>query len=658
MKTGNKLFTFTVAIIFILSVVVYPLITHIPRAMASAPWTWTKYSGNVTLEDQPYIVDASVIIADNGTYQMWYTHGKRSLGLVEILNTVNNTFNQDIIDDITNLDLPGLLGHLGSVNVTELMTLLDDFSTVIGYATSSDGKAWTMQNSEVLAGPGSGSWYSVGNPSVIEADNGTYLMWYTHVLADRTQTQADLTTELPNMGTPGLRADGITNLLDGITTVINFATSEDGGVTWTPGVEALAGSSGGAWTSVGAPSVIQAANGTYQMWYTQVKTDLTTAYLASIDIDTFSISDLLAVIDGISTSIKYATSDDGVTWTEGVEVHAGDGAAWNSVADPSVIIADNGTYEMWYTRVNEDLTLANLRSIKNEIGGLADSFWAIVDAFISGDFLALLIELSGLSIDSLVDLLDSTGTVISYATSSDGLDWTVQDPQHLTGSSNGTWSGVAAPSVLLSDSTYEMWFTEGIPFISVNNFLDLGLGADLPIGYASYTSAPSQIVEISVVLQGTRLNETQWAIPLQAKFYTPNPSGLVPNPGDLIHSSNQTTVKSGSTATANFTPGIAPGTYDITVFSEHTMVNIYQDKVIAADYTFVDMGTLQEGDCNQNGFVNIADFFIFLPSFGKSPPNPAYNPLADFDRGGFVNIQDFFIFLPNFGDVGPFDVTP
>ncbi|MFC1940683.1 hypothetical protein ACFLXO_08410, partial [Chloroflexota bacterium] len=473
--TRKKFINCTVALILALSVFVYPLITHIPRAMASVPWTWTKYSGNVTLEDQPYVVDASIIKADNGTYQMWYTHGKRSLSVVEILNTLDATFPQAIIDDITNLDLPGLLGHMGSVNVTALMELLDDSSTVIGYATSSDGKAWTLQNSEVLAGPGSGFWYSVGNPSVIQADNGTYLMWYTHVLADRTQTQADLNSELPNMGTPGQRADALVNIFDGISTVINFATSEDG-ITWTPGIEALAGSSVGAWTSVGAPSVIQAANGTFQMWYTQVNTDLTTTYLNSIDIDTFTISDLLGVLDGISTSIKYATSDDGLTWTDGVEVLHGNGAAWNSVADPSVILADNGTYEMWYTRVNKDLTVTSLQSVKNEIGGLADSFWAIVDAFMEGNLLQLLIELSNLSIDSLVDLLDNTSTVIGYATSSDGLDWMEQDPNHLTGSSSGTWSSVAAPSVVRTDNTYEMWFTEGVPFISVDNFLALGLG--------------------------------------------------------------------------------------------------------------------------------------------------------------------------------------
>ncbi|MFC2051588.1 Ig-like domain-containing protein [Chloroflexota bacterium] len=166
------------------------------------------------------------------------------------------------------------------------------------------------------------------------------------------------------------------------------------------------------------------------------------------------------------------------------------------------------------------------------------------------------------------------------------------------------------------------------------------------------------VVEISVVLQGTRSSADHMAVPLQADFYTPNPSADKPNAVDLIYSENQTTVKTGTTtAAANFT-GVAPGTYDITVFSEHTMVNYYQDVEITAPYTFVNMGTLQEGDCNNNGFVNLADFFIFLPSFGESDGDSAYNPMADFNRGGFVNLADFFIFLPNFGDIGPFDVTP
>ncbi|MFC2005840.1 hypothetical protein ACFLVG_02630 [Chloroflexota bacterium] len=158
------------------------------------------------------------------------------------------------------------------------------------------------------------------------------------------------------------------------------------------------------------------------------------------------------------------------------------------------------------------------------------------------------------------------------------------------------------------------------------------------------------VVEISVILQGdTGRPDPGWVIPLNAKFYTPNTT-------DLIHSSNQTTVKSDSTATANFT-GIAPGTYDIYVFSEHTMTNYYQDKVITAPYTFVDMGTLKDGDANSSGFVNFADFLVLLASFGLSDGEPGYDPMADFNRGGFVNFADFLILLDNFGNSGPFDVT-
>ncbi len=662
MKRGKSL-TALVSGAVVFSLVLASMVI-LPSPVAAVPWE--KHTGNVTLLEEGLkewgVVDAWVIKDGPTSYKMWYTHAKTNLSITGIATalkaTLPGTLFSSIVDDIVHLDLNALLTDLSGIDSGALYDFLNTTSTVIGYATSSDGVDWTVVDAEVLAG-GGGVWDSVGAPNVVKTDNSTYEMWYTQVSANI--TQGYLETILTGLGgNVTARKDAILSLLSATSTVISYATSVNG-TSWTPvssGV--LTGDSGGIWDSVTHPNVVKTDNSTYEMWYTLVSTNITQGYLETIltNVGTLTMSDLETIFNGSSTVIKYATSGDGILWNKvGSEVLAGgSGGIFDSVGAPSVAKTDNSTYEMWYTQVSTNITLeTDLQAILDAVP--AENITALWTTF--GDnmtqFLIDFVDLIDNQMDPLKALLANTTTVIGYATSDNGTVWAVQDPLALVGANSTPWSSVGRPSVIVEGGAYEMWYTKGIDELTAQNLVDFLLGDTLPIGYA--TGVTGATVEISVVLQGSR-PDSGWVIPLNAKFYTPNPSGLIPNPGDLIHSSNQTTVKSGSTATANFTPGIAPGTYDITVFSEHTMVNIYQDKVIAADYTFVDMGTLQEGDCNNNGFVNIADFFIFLPSFGKSPPDPAYNPMADFNRGGFVNIADFFIFLPNFGDVGPFDVTP
>ena len=71
----------------------------------------------------------------------------------------------------------------------------------------------------------------------------------------------------------------------------------------------------------------------------------------------------------------------------------------------------------------------------------------------------------------------------------------------------------------------------------------------------------------------------------------------------------------------------------------------------------IDMGTLLEGDCNgDNVGVNPSDWSIFQPAWGKCDPDPAYDPMADFNRDGCVNPMDWSVFQPNWGATGPVEV--
>ena len=59
--------------------------------------------------------------------------------------------------------------------------------------------------------------------------------------------------------------------------------------------------------------------------------------------------------------------------------------------------------------------------------------------------------------------------------------------------------------------------------------------------------------------------------------------------------------------------------------SEHTLINVRQGVVISAPSTAVDMGTLLEGNANDDDIVNINDFGILALSFMKSQGEAGYD---------------------------------
>jgi len=103
---------------------------------------------------------------------------------------------------------------------------------------------------------------------------------------------------------------------------------------------------------------------------------------------------------------------------------------------------------------------------------------------------------------------------------------------------------------------------------------------------------------------------------------------------------------------------LTPGTYTITIISDTTLQNIRENVVISAGDNAVDMGTLLEGDANQDGIINISDFGILAVAFMKSYGEDGYDPQADFDRNGIVNISDFGLLAVNFMQTSPIQVEP
>ena len=158
------------------------------------------------------------------------------------------------------------------------------------------------------------------------------------------------------------------------------------------------------------------------------------------------------------------------------------------------------------------------------------------------------------------------------------------------------------------------------------------------VNFKAYTDALLRTdcaIQGSVALQGRPSPPSiQWSIPLTVTVAST--------------SFAVTTDQSG-----NFTiSGLMPGIYNIKVKNGHTLANIRRNVTIVSGNNSVHLGTLLEGDADNNNIVNIVDFSILRSGF-----SPGFDPRADFNDDGVVNITDFSLLRTNFYRVGDIVVS-
>jgi hypothetical protein len=259
------------------------------------------------------------VINDGGSYQMCYTYAQT---------------------DLVAEDLDDMLADIENFGTEDLLYILDNTSSAIGYTESADGISGWSAPDTALSGS-NGIWDSVAAPCVIY-NGSSYEMWYTSFTTDFTQATfndfigelQDLEPEIANLwdslasgdmdafiedlvafldGEPPTTDPLIAPLLPYLTdtaTRIGYATSADGAIWAIEDPAALTGANGSPWSSVAAPCVVF-EGGSYQMWFTQ-------------GIDELSAQNVVDLLQGTILPIGYAT------FGEEIELVSG----WNFIGLP------------------------------------------------------------------------------------------------------------------------------------------------------------------------------------------------------------------------------------------------------------------------------------------------------------------------------------
>ena len=163
-------------------------------------------------------------------------------------------------------------------------------------------------------------------------------------------------------------------------------------------------------------------------------------------------------------------------------------------------------------------------------------------------------------------------------------------------------------------------------------------------------------VFISVVLQGDSRPDAGWAVPLTVKLFTPGADLLNDSPTYEFAVTTRKSKTKGM-AVCEIT-GIAPGTYDMTVLGESTLVNTRKSVVISAPKTSVDLGTLLEGDINHDAIINLDDYAILSKYWLESDSQVDDNIRVDFDHSGLVNAADLCLLATNWLRISPVEIIP
>ena len=120
--------------------------------------------------------------------------------------------------------------------------------------------------------------------------------------------------------------------------------------------------------------------------------------------------------------------------------------------------------------------------------------------------------------------------------------------------------------------------------------------------------------------------------------------------GAIIITNTNTSTK---TITLQVT-GLSVGTFNITLFTPHALINLRNGQAIAASGTSFDMGTLLEGNADDSEQITGADFSLLLNDYLQIDSGDEWHGgRCDFDYSGQVTSVDFSLLIANYNETSP-----
>jgi len=177
-----------------------------------------------------------------------------------------------------------------------------------------------------------------------------------------------------------------------------------------------------------------------------------------------------------------------------------------------------------------------------------------------------------------------------------------------------------------------------------------GIPESRPAGTCPTDTTPVPLpITLTVTLQrpNSPPPSAPWAVPVRLALYPPG------DPVTICHQWDLTLDQNGqwSGLLDMFT-----GAYDVRVKNIHTLRNVKRNVSISGPLA-IDMGTLLEGDADNDNRVRSSDFALLSAAYFANEGEPRFDPRADFDEDNRIRSSDFALLSSNYFKSGDIEVS-
>lgn len=120
---------------------------------------------------------------------------------------------------------------------------------------------------------------------------------------------------------------------------------------------------------------------------------------------------------------------------------------------------------------------------------------------------------------------------------------------------------------------------------------------------------------------------------------------------DYLFTANGTTGEGGGALFG--LDGVSPGVYDLYLKGAHSLGSLARNRSLETGVNSVEMGTLREGDTDDDEAVGEQDLRFVAGRFGLRLGEAGYDAAADLSDDGVVDIRDVSLLAGNYGATGP-----